>query len=72
MNLWLIVGCTKSTCSLILCYGRFILIKILQNNNLARIRMPTESEWEKYTEAVKLRQPLVGTENAGITVDGLK
>lgn len=68
--LCLLFGVTQPVLSLYLRYGRRILVKILMNDEYARVKLPTTDEIETYQEAIAAKHLLLVTVYG--VMDGLK
>lgn len=70
MALQIIFGITATPLSMYLRFGRRILIKVLSNNDLARIQIPSPEKIREYCAAVESRHP--NLRDVWCTMDGLK
>ena len=65
-------GMTMTNLCTYLRFGRRIVVEVFQNDPMATIRLPTESEIRGYMEVIAEKHPHLGTEKVWCTVDGLK
>ena len=68
--LQMLFGMTASCVSVYLRFGRRILIKVLQRQDEAAIRLPSRENVEEYVRSIQERHPIL--ENVWCTMDGLK
>ena len=70
MVLQLIFGMTMTNLSVYLRFARRIIIKVLRNDPMAAIRLPSSDKIEVYKHAIQERHQRL--ENVWCTIDGLK
>lgn len=68
--LCMMFGITGSVCSMFLRFSRRLLLKVLKNESLAAVRMPTSSETQGYQEAFRSKYSML--KDVYCVADGLK
>ena len=65
-------GIAYTCLALWICFGRRVLVKLLERNKFAKLRISTAEDWELYGAVVKRQHPIQCGKRVGCTMDGIK